>query len=259
METNPQGQLGGLETSDAVRRRLATESRSFVCSTCGRSNADLIKEAEEAAAAAEAQSGGAGSKREEVEIPKELRMGWKDEMKATSATNSGASTPQPRRTAADGTTSGDSDADSAAALAEGFVQTGPPQAAAAGGTAQAGSALASTRQQSSLSQRQQVPPVQSPQPTRTAPLPNPNPLNHHQQGGAVVAGGAVRAPPAPPVLTGAQTRLGAAYEQQQQQRRRATAVAHDNSINEGVPVWVDRAIVAVGAVVLALLVRILFS
>ncbi|KNA96101.1 ubiquitin-conjugating enzyme E2 J1 [Fusarium oxysporum f. sp. lycopersici 4287] len=36
METDARGQLGGLETTDAVRQRLANESPAFKCATCGK-------------------------------------------------------------------------------------------------------------------------------------------------------------------------------------------------------------------------------
>lgn len=103
METDPRGQLGGLETTDAVRKSLAAESTSFKCPTCGRTNGEIIKECEERA------EGAAGSSKE-VEIPKELNMGWKDEMEAKKA-EAAAQTNE-------------DDAENAQ-LAEGFVQTAP--------------------------------------------------------------------------------------------------------------------------------------
>lgn len=104
METDPRGQLGGLETTEDVRKHLAAESSSFKCPTCGKTNSEIIKECEERAQEA------AGSSQAEVEIPKELNMGWKDEMEAK------------KQNAAAG---GNSDESEAAELAEGFVQTVP--------------------------------------------------------------------------------------------------------------------------------------
>ncbi|EJT76351.1 ubiquitin-conjugating enzyme [Gaeumannomyces tritici R3-111a-1] len=115
METDPRGQLGGLETTDAVRRRLAAESRAFRCPACGgRSNADIIAEAEAEAAAA-GDGGPAGA---EVEVPAELKMGWRDEM---------GKNPAPAAAAAAAAATAPSEDPEVAELAEGFVQTVAPQ------------------------------------------------------------------------------------------------------------------------------------
>ncbi|RDW94971.1 putative ubiquitin-conjugating enzyme protein [Coleophoma crateriformis] len=97
METDAKGQLGGLECSEAVRRRMAAESTSWKCSSCGRSNEDILKECADAAAKE-------GEQREDEKVPEELKMGWKDEM-------------------------GKSDDKESSQLAEGFVQTSPPAVA----------------------------------------------------------------------------------------------------------------------------------
>ncbi|KAI6362314.1 hypothetical protein MCOR25_006261 [Pyricularia grisea] len=114
METDPKGQLGGLETTDAVRRRLAAESRAFRCAICAKSNADIIAEAEAASKDAEGQSA-------EVVVPDELKMGWRDEM--AQAGGSGGAAP-----AASAAAVHDSET---AALAEGFVPTTAPAPAPA--------------------------------------------------------------------------------------------------------------------------------
>lgn len=149
METDPRGQLGGLDTSDAVRRRLAAESRAWRCQGCGgRSNEDIIRETEESARAAEAEAGdgASGSGRPlDVEVPAELKMGFRDEMeKAAAAAAAGA--------AAAGSGGASEDVESAE-LAEGFVQTVPrANLDTSAGAAQPGQTV--------------------PQPTRTVPLPN---------------------------------------------------------------------------------------
>src|SRR6188474_3012011 len=84
METDAKGQLGGLETSDAVRRRLAAESQSFRCGTCGKTNVDIMKECEERARESDS------AKATDVEIPPELKMGWKDDMVKQAADASNA-------------------------------------------------------------------------------------------------------------------------------------------------------------------------
>ncbi|KAK8066747.1 hypothetical protein PG997_013494 [Apiospora hydei] len=143
METDAQGQIGGLNSAENVRRRLASESRGWTCAACGKSNENIIKEGEKK------------RRREEVEIPAELRMGFRDEMMektkapeaAGDAGSSGSGSAAGRATPATSTaTAGEEEAE-AAHLAEGFVQTAPIPAARPG---------------------QGVP-----QPTRTIPLPGP--------------------------------------------------------------------------------------
>lgn len=144
METDPKGQLGGLDATDAVRRRMATESRAWKCQACGKTNEEIIRECEEAAK----EHQGEGERQPDVEVPSDLKMGWRDEMDKNN--NSGAaasgSGAQPQQD--------EEDAESAE-LAEGFVQTVPLPAEASSSSS--------------------MPPAQPgqgvPQPTRTIPLP----------------------------------------------------------------------------------------
>ncbi|KAI2622122.1 UBC-like protein [Hypomontagnella submonticulosa] len=105
METDARGQVGGLDATDAVRRRLAAESKEWKCAVCAKSNAEIIAECEARCKELDAQN--EGKKREEVEVPAELKMGFRDEMEKAKASESGKE-----------------DAESAE-LAEGFVQTAP--------------------------------------------------------------------------------------------------------------------------------------
>lgn len=102
METDPKGQLGGLECSETMRKRMAGESHGWKCGSCGKSNFEIIKECEEASKENEEEG-----KREEEIVPPELKMGWKDEM---------------------GKEKKDDIDEESAELAEGFVQTVPPEA-----------------------------------------------------------------------------------------------------------------------------------
>src|SRR5208282_2261853 len=68
METDPKGQLGGLECTDEVRRRIAKASQSWKCHSCGKSNLEILKECEEAATKAD-------NVKPDVAVPKELKMG----------------------------------------------------------------------------------------------------------------------------------------------------------------------------------------
>lgn len=110
MTTNAAGQLGGLETTDAVRRRLAAESPNFKCPVCNRTNGDIVKECEERAKEA-------GGPSDDVQVPDELNMGFRDEMEAAAA-------KKEKEEASNG-------AETTAELAEGFVQTVPVPVAAA--------------------------------------------------------------------------------------------------------------------------------
>ncbi|KAI8952204.1 ubiquitin-conjugating enzyme/RWD-like protein [Xylaria longipes] len=104
METGAGGQIGGLDTSDAVRARLAASSRAWRCGVCARTNEEIIAECEE-----RCRETGESSETKEVEVPTELRMTFRDEMeKAKASTDEGVK----------------EDAESAE-LAEGFVQTVP--------------------------------------------------------------------------------------------------------------------------------------
>jgi len=73
METDPKGQLGGLESSDAVRRRLAAESHGFKCPSCGKTNAEIMQECTRVADSCPIA-------KQDIEIPSELSLAWKDEM-----------------------------------------------------------------------------------------------------------------------------------------------------------------------------------
>ncbi|ROT40885.1 UBC-like protein [Sodiomyces alkalinus F11] len=127
METDPSGQLGGLETSDAVRRRHATASRNFKCTTCGKTNLEIIQECEEAAKAL-AESSEAPATGEKVEVPAELKMGWTDQLGQNSEkAPDGNATAQPSSSSSSSKEAAEDT--ETAELAEGFVSTGNAPAA----------------------------------------------------------------------------------------------------------------------------------
>ncbi|KAI9758635.1 MAG: hypothetical protein M4579_002946 [Chaenotheca gracillima] len=75
MDQDAKGQIGGLDCTTSVRERLAKESRTWRCAACGgKTNDEVMREVAEIA-----QGDGEFASRDE-EIPKELRMGYKDEM-----------------------------------------------------------------------------------------------------------------------------------------------------------------------------------
>ncbi|KAK0720347.1 ubiquitin-conjugating enzyme/RWD-like protein [Lasiosphaeris hirsuta] len=203
METDPRGQLGGLETTDVVRQRLAAESVSFRCAACGRTNADIMAECGEAAREHDAAAESDRAAARDVEVPSELKMGWRDEMEKAGAAEPAASGSEgPKETETE-------DAESAE-LAEGFVQTAPPP------TSPAPLDRAADRT-AVLPAR---PAQDAPQPARTVPPPDP------QQHRAVV------------------------HAPLQQQARIS---------NDGVPAWIDRLIVILGVLLVAMLVKVLMA
>jgi ubiquitin-conjugating enzyme E2 J1 len=78
METDSKGQLGGLDMSDAERRRWADKSGSWKCPTCEKSNAEIIEECRQAVKNKEGEDGEGSSRAEEV-VPKELKIGFKND------------------------------------------------------------------------------------------------------------------------------------------------------------------------------------
>jgi ubiquitin-conjugating enzyme E2 J1 len=90
----------------------------------------------------------AAAERKEVEVPKELKMGWRDEMEAAQ---------QKKRQTEEGDGDGESDG-----LAEGFVQTVPVSSSSSGEPSSGGAAVAGGSA--------------APPPTRTMPSPSPLPV-----------------------------------------------------------------------------------
>ena len=76
MDTDAKGQLGGIECSRDARERMARDSGKWTCSGCGKSNAEIMKEREEAVKEVEDTEG----KRKEEEVPEELRLAYRDEL-----------------------------------------------------------------------------------------------------------------------------------------------------------------------------------
>jgi len=224
METDPKGRLGGLATSDAVRRKLAAESPTFRCPGCGgRTNADIMKECEEAArAAAEKNGNAAGSSSKEVDVPAELTMGFRDEMeKKAAAASPGA------------------DAESAQ-LAEGFVQTIPRTEASSQGDIAMPAAPLPNPTPSQAESRPARPGQTVPQPTRTIPAtPAVGGANLTRRGANLAA----------------QVRV----QQEQQAPIGLTRTTPPPMVrlhpDEGVPAWVDRAIAIISILLVVAVVK----
>lgn len=275
METDPKGQLGGLETTDDVRRRLATESKAFRCSVCAKTNGEIMEECEKAAQEYEAANRETSSSKAavEVEVPSELKLAWRDELEGgaatpkTDASTTGAviSTPpvispplpaaQPqlpvteqtpvRQTQQQGDTQQEETDDSETdELAEGFFgdpldsyyfkEPRRPRRRAAGASA----TVAATRTQPPPSEQPEQPGHRSGVGVRGPPQPPPYPI-----------------PPSPMPIG----RIPAILRQRQQatlQRERQAAAAAAYRADR-VTVWVDRLIIVVGALLAAVIMKVL--
>lgn len=100
MDTSAGGQLGGMEASEEVRRRLAGQSRAHTCQACGKRNEVIMQEQDEAVR--EAGGEGGADKKEET-VPEELRLAYREnlgEKKAGAESSSGAGDKSTADTAA---------------------------------------------------------------------------------------------------------------------------------------------------------------
>ncbi|KIW03453.1 uncharacterized protein PV09_05223 [Verruconis gallopava] len=88
MDAPAKGQVGGVESDDATRRRLAETSRSFTCQVCGRSNKAILdeqellaKQNEEARDAKRDDDDKDDGDRRNDNVPEELRLVYKEDLK----------------------------------------------------------------------------------------------------------------------------------------------------------------------------------
>jgi ubiquitin-conjugating enzyme E2 J1 len=71
MDTDAKGQLGGMDAGEAVRRKMAKESQGWRCASCGRGNAEVMKEQGEAAAGEESRT---------EEVPDQLKLAYREDL-----------------------------------------------------------------------------------------------------------------------------------------------------------------------------------
>jgi len=76
MDEGAKGQVGGLEASAEVRRRLAGSSRSWKCAGCGVVNEEVMKEQERLFE----EKGGEAHGRELEVVPEGLRLGYREDL-----------------------------------------------------------------------------------------------------------------------------------------------------------------------------------
>lgn len=82
MDTDAKGQLGGMDANETVRRKMAKESREWKCASCGRANAEVMKEQEQEAAA--------GEESKEEEVPEQLRLAFREDLEKGKMEGNGA-------------------------------------------------------------------------------------------------------------------------------------------------------------------------
>ena len=196
METDAKGQLGGLDASRQAREKIAGDSVGWACGSCGKSNKEIMIEVADAVREKEKESGHSGVREEEA-VPKELRIGLKEDMEQERAAAEAVQGAQ-----------GDTEAE----LAEGFVKT-----VGGDGTADSQAMTASS------SSYPVARPVQSvPLPTASnSSVPETTRPNENARAG-----------------------------QQLQAQRRS---------NEGVPMWIDRAIAGIVVCLVAMVLKILLG
>jgi len=185
METDAKGQLGGLDTSEAERKRCAEGSGAWKCASCGRSNVEILRECEEAAKLIE------GGSRVEEAVPEGLVIGSKEDLERERKKDE----------------KGDNEGETEAELAEGFVQTAP--------------------------QPQVETPYPPARPAQTVPQPTGS--SYSQAGQAALAN---------------QRPLDEATRRTQLQQRVST---------EGVPIWIDRAIVGIVICLVVMILKMLLG
>lgn len=76
MDTDAKGQVGGIDSTETARRKMASESGAYRCAACGKTNAEIMREREELAKEAEAEEG----KKEEEAVPEELRLAYREDL-----------------------------------------------------------------------------------------------------------------------------------------------------------------------------------
>ncbi|GME57566.1 putative ubiquitin-conjugating enzyme e2 j1 protein [Neofusicoccum parvum] len=134
MDTDAKGQVGGIDSTEPARRKMAAESAAFRCAACAKTNADIMREREELARELEAAEGA----RKEEEVPEELRLAYredlaKEEAQASSSSSSSgaASSTGPSDSSAPGGVTSQSSAEQPASAPAPASQLPPTSAPAA--------------------------------------------------------------------------------------------------------------------------------
>ncbi|KAF2462076.1 ubiquitin-conjugating enzyme/RWD-like protein [Lineolata rhizophorae] len=94
MDSDPRGQVGGLDCPDPARRRFAADSPAFTCPACARSNADIMRDRERLAGQLhqrqrDAPPAPAPATAPEP-VPADLRLAYREDLGAPGAPPDGA-------------------------------------------------------------------------------------------------------------------------------------------------------------------------
>ncbi|OJJ51230.1 hypothetical protein ASPZODRAFT_127260 [Penicilliopsis zonata CBS 506.65] len=80
MDGDAKGQVGGLDVSEEVRRAWAEQSRAWCCESCGRSNAEILREQAEVCQAKGISGDGDEKDEENVKELAGLKVAYRDEL-----------------------------------------------------------------------------------------------------------------------------------------------------------------------------------
>ncbi|KAI9667395.1 MAG: hypothetical protein M1821_000210 [Bathelium mastoideum] len=89
MDTTASGQLGGLESTESARKKMAAESPAWKCSGCGLSNGEIMKERQDAL-----RQHQNADKGKTEEVPEELKLAYREDLQPGKPPSS-APTAQP--------------------------------------------------------------------------------------------------------------------------------------------------------------------
>ncbi|KAK0932340.1 hypothetical protein LTR29_016091 [Friedmanniomyces endolithicus] len=84
MDTSAGGQLGGMEASEEVRRRMAGQSGGWKCAACAKSNAEVMREQDEAVREL------GGERKAQETVPEELRLAYRENLAGAKGSKEGS-------------------------------------------------------------------------------------------------------------------------------------------------------------------------
>ena len=89
MDTTASGQLGGLDSTESARKKMAAESTTWKCAGCGVSNGEIMK----ARLHAVHEQKEAGTLKPEEEVPEELKLAYREDLQQQSSAQTSTAPP----------------------------------------------------------------------------------------------------------------------------------------------------------------------